>query len=133
MKCIFCSIIKNKEHSFKVWENRDFLLLLVPEPINPGHIILIPKKHVDYVFDAKESLYSQMFKIAKKISVILKKITLANRIGLAIEGFGVPHVHIHLVPVNKGNELNPLRAKKVSEKKLRQMQIEFFQQFKKLR
>ena len=133
MECIFCEIIEGSKKSFKVWENRDFLLLLVPEQINPGHVILIAKKHVDYIFDIKEPLYSRIFKTAKKISLILKNITKAKRIGVAIEGFGVRHIHIHLVPVNKGNELNPERAKTVSRKRLQEMQIEFFKQFKKLK
>lgn len=133
MECIFCEIIEGRKKSFKVWENRDFLLLLVPEQINPGHVILITKKHVDYIFDIKEPLYSRIFKTAKKVSLILKNITEAKRIGVAIEGFGVRHIHIHLVPVNKGNELNPERAKKISTKRLQEMQIEFSKQFKKLK
>jgi len=133
MECIFCEIIEGSKKSFKVWENRDFLLLLVPEQINPGHVILIAKKHIDYIFDIKEPLYSRIFKTAKKISLILKNITKAKRIGVAIEGFGVRHIHIHLVPVNEGNELNPERAKKISTKRLQEMQIEFSKQFKKLK
>ncbi len=133
MECLFCNIIRGKEKSFKVWENRDFILLLLPEQINIGHVILIPKKHTDYIFNVKEPLYSQIFRTAKKVSLVLKRITSAERIGLAIEGFGIRHVHIHLVPVNKGNELNPLKAKKVPEKQLQQMQIEFSRQFKELK
>jgi len=88
MTCIFCNIIKGKQRSLKVWENRDFILLLVPQPINPGHIILITKKHIDYIFDLKEPLYSEIFRTAKKISFILRKLSQAKRIGLAIDGFG---------------------------------------------
>jgi len=133
MKCIFCNIIKGKQKSFKVWENRDFILLLVPQPINTGHIILITKKHIDYIFDLKEPLYSEIFRTAKKISFILKKLSQAKRIGLAIEGFGVRHIHIHLVPVNKGNELNPLRAKRMPDDELQKMQVQFTKKFKKLK
>jgi len=133
MKCIFCEIIEGKKESFKVWENHNFILLLVPEPINLGHIILITKKHINYIFDLKEPLYSEIFRTAKKISSILKKISKARRIGLAIEGFGVSHVHIHLVPVNKGNELNPLRAKRMSGNELLKTQISFLKKFKKLK
>jgi histidine triad (HIT) family protein len=132
MECVFCEVINGRKKSFKVWENRDFLLLLVPEQINPGHVILITKKHIDYIFDIDEPLYSRIFKTAKKISLILKEITKAKRIGVAIEGFGVRHMHVHLVPVNKGNELNPERAKKIPAERLQKMQIEFTKHFKKL-
>ena len=108
-------------------------MLLVPQPINPGHIILITKKHIDYIFDLKEPLYSEIFRTAKKISFILKKLSQAKRIGLAIEGFGVRHIHIHLVPVNKGNELNPLRAKRMPDDELQKMQVQFAKEFKKLK
>ncbi|MEI7777571.1 MAG: hypothetical protein WCI52_03095 [bacterium] len=60
--------------------------------------------------------------MTKKLAEPLKKVTSASRIGLAIEGFGVPHAHMHLVPVNNGNELNPERARRVSESELMEMQ-----------
>lgn len=119
--------------AFKVWENRDFILLLDIKPINPGHVILIPKRHVEDVLSISEPLYGRMFQTAKKVARVLQKVTSAKRIGLAIEGFGVPHAHIHLVPVNKANELNPLRAKKIGQKELRDTQVDFISQFKGLR
>ncbi len=122
MRCLFCDIIMEKTEAFKVWEDRNFLLLLDINPINPGHVILVTKKHVADVFDLREPLFAKTFRTAKTIAHKLRKVTGAKRIGLAIEGFGVPHVHLHLVPVNKGNELNPLRAKRASRKSLQIMQ-----------
>ena len=122
MRCLFCDIINGKTEALKVWEDRDLLLLLDINPINPGHVILITKKHAEDVFELREPLYIKTFRTAKRIAHQLRKISGAKRIGLAIEGFGVPHIHLHLVPVNKGNELNPLRAKSVSKKTLQAMQ-----------
>lgn len=122
MRCLFCNIIQGKTEAFKVWEDRNFLLLLDINPINPGHVILITKKHTADVFDLREPLFTKTFQTAKTVAHKLRKVTGAKRIGLAIEGFGVPHVHLHLVPVNKGNELNPLRAKRASKKSLQVMQ-----------
>ncbi len=133
MNCKFCDIIKNKTKAFKVWENHDFILLLDINPVNPGHLLLIPKKHVNNAFSLQEPLYSRMFKMTKKIAIKLQKITKARRIGLAIEGFGVPHVHIHLVPVNKSGELSPQRAERAPQKDLKKMQDKFIQYFKKLK
>lgn len=118
MDCPFCSIVKGKIPAQKVWENQDFILFLVREPINKGHVLLCPKKHVENVFDLLQPLYTKLFLTAKKIAPILKELTKAKRIGVAIEGFGVPHVHVHLVPVNKGNDLNPLRARRASARTL---------------
>lgn len=122
MDCIFCKIINNKIDHFKVWENKKFLAFLDRMPINPGHILLIPKKHQEEIFDLENNLYIEIFKIVKKISKPLKLVTKAKRVGIAVEGLGVPHAHIHLVPIYNGNELNPERAKKATEDELKQMQ-----------
>lgn len=123
MQCLFCDIINNKKPALKVWENDKFLVILDIRPINPGHLLLIPKEHVGEAFEISEPLFSELFQTAKKIATPLKKAVSAARIGLAIEGFSVPHVHLHLVPVNNGNELNPERAKEVSENELKKIQI----------
>jgi len=122
MQCLFCDIANNKAPSFKIWENEYFFVFLDIMPINPGHLLLIPKKHFEEVYDFPEELYRDLFKTVKTIAGKLKEATKAKRIGIAIEGFGIPHAHIHLVPVNKGNELNPERAKKATESELQEMQ-----------
>jgi histidine triad (HIT) family protein len=120
-KCTICRIIRGEIPSYKIFENKDFIAFLDINPINPGHLVVSPKKHIDYVFDLSEPIYSKIFKLAQKLSKPLKKITKAKRIGLAIEGFGISHVHLHLVPVNAGNELNPERAVKGNLKELELM------------
>ncbi len=107
--CIFCQIIEGIEPAHKIWESDDFLAFLSLHPGNPGHTCLIPKTHVDYVFDLDEPLYSGIFQLAKQLSEPLKKATEAKRIGIAIEGFSVPHVHLHLVPLYNVAELDPHR------------------------
>ncbi len=129
MKCIFCKIIKDDKQDRKVWQNKDFLLLLDIKPINPGHLLLIPKKHFSDIFGLPKPLYNKLVLLVKKFVPILKKASKAKRIGLAIEGFGVNHAHVHIVPVNKGNELNPLRAKKVTAKALELKQKSFLKFF----
>ena len=122
MNCLFCKIINKEISSFNVWENNKFLAFLDVNPINPGHILLIPKNHQEEIFDLEDSLYSDIFLTAKKLAGPLKGATKARIVGIAVEGLGVSHVHIHLVPINNGNELNPERAKKASEEDLIMMQ-----------
>ena len=119
--CLFCKIIKGEIPSYKIWEDENFFAFLDINPINPGHTILVLKKHLDYIFDLEESLYLEIFKTVKKLSEPLKRAVGAKRIALAIEGFLVPHAHIHLVPVNKVNDLDPNRAKKASPEELSEM------------
>ncbi len=133
MKCPFCDIIKRQRAAFKVWENREFVLLLDIKPINAGHLLLIPKQHDDDIFQRSPAQVTRTFLIIRKIIPIVRRITHAKRVGIAIEGFGVPHAHIHLVPVNKGNELNPLRARRASRKSLLLLQTRLVRSFRNLR
>ena len=109
--CLFCKIIKGEIPCHKVYENEKFLAFLDINPINEGHTLIIPKKHSEYVFDLSDKEYSELFLEAKNIAKYLKKATNAKRIGIIVEGFAVPHTHIHLVPLTQGNQLNPLMAK----------------------
>jgi len=116
--CIFCKMRDGKFPVDKLWEDEKFFSFLDIHPINPGHVLLIPKKHLDYLFDLNDNEYKELMTKAKEIAIILKKKLKPKRVGMAVEGFGVPHVHIHLVPLNKGNELNPERAKPMDSKEL---------------
>jgi histidine triad (HIT) family protein len=119
-ECIFCKIANKEISSYLIWENDRFFAFLDRNPVNPGHILIVPKEHIEYIFDMEEPLYSEIFQI-KNLSMPLRKATNAKRIGIAIEGFGVNHLHLHLIPVNSGNELDPNRAQKASDDDLAQM------------
>jgi histidine triad (HIT) family protein len=119
--CIFCKIVEGVEPAHKIWESEHFLAFLSIHPCNPGHVCLIPKAHIDCVFDLDEPLYSKIFQASKQISEPLKKATSAKRIGIAVEGFSVPHVHIHLVPLFNVAELDPHRHIKQNAEELAKM------------
>lgn len=119
--CIFCKIVAAVEPAHKIWESDEFLAFLSIHPCNPGHTCLIPKLHVDYVFDLEEPLYSKMFQAAQQLSRPIKAATNAIRVGVAIEGFSVPHVHVHLVPLYHVAELDPHRHIKQDQEELAEM------------
>lgn len=102
-ECVFCNIISGKVSAHKLWEDKDFYAFLDHKPINPGHTLLIPKKHAEYIFELEEPLYGRIFKNARKLAKPLREAMRSQRIGVLIEGFGVAHLHIHLVPINKGD------------------------------
>ena len=102
-ECVFCNIVSGKLAAPKIWEDKDFYAFLDHKPINPGHTLLIPKKHAEYIFDLEEPLYGRIFKSAKKLANPLRDAMQSQRIGVLVEGFGVAHLHIHLVPINKGD------------------------------
>lgn len=119
--CIFCKIAKGEIPSTKLWEDERFFAFLDINPINPGHALVIPKKHEDNVFDLDEETYSGLFLTAKRLSEPIQKAVGSKRVGVIIEGFLVHHAHVHLVPINSGNELDPSRAKKASPEELEEI------------
>lgn len=109
-QCSFCQIVKGEMFSYPVYQDSEFLAFLDIRPINPGHLLIIPKQHCQDVFELPPDTYKKLFELAHKLAKPLQKATGAKRIGMAVEGFGVNHAHVHLVPVNGGGELDPRRA-----------------------
>ena len=132
MPCVFCEIVAGRIPAQIVWEDRDHLLMLDIRPIAPGHLLLIPRKHTEDLFLLPERDYTRLFKAARALAPTLRRATRAKRIGLVVEGFGVPHVHVHLVPVNGPGELDPTRAKPATEATLRALQRRLAPRFKRL-
>ena len=130
--CIFCKIARGEIDAEKIYEDEKFFAFLDVKPVNPGHALLIPKKHIDNIFDIEEPLYSEFFQAAKKLSQPIKNAVDSRRVGISIEGFGVPHAHIHLVPINKGYELDPNRAKPATPEELKKVAEKIKLEIKKL-
>lgn len=118
---IFEKIISREIPAYIVWEDEKYIAFLDIKPINPGHTLLVPKKLVGDFLDMSDGEYSNLFLAAKKFAVRLRTATNAKRIGIVVEGFGVEHVHIHLVPINAINELDHSRAYDASQQELEEM------------
>ena len=103
---IFTKIIKGEISCFKVLENEDFIAFLDVNPVNKGHTLVVPKLQIDYVYDLPEDIFSKLFIFSKKVSQMLKNSFSCNRIGISIVGLEVPHAHIHLIPINKIEDMN---------------------------
>ena len=106
MPSIFTKIINNEIPSYKIVENDHFLALLDAFPLAYGHVLVVPKKEIDYIFDLSSQEYSELWKFAKKVANAMDKVLLCERIGVAVIGLEVPHVHIHLVPINGVSDIN---------------------------
>ncbi len=119
--CIFCKIANGEIPSIKIWENENFFAFLDSHPIKFGHTLLIPKKHIDYVFDLNDDEYTELMLNVKEVAKQLKTKLNSKKIGLIIEGFVVPHAHIHLVPINGLSELNPEVRLDVKTKELNEI------------
>ena len=106
MASIFSKIVAGEIPAYKVAENENFLAFLDVNPLVKGHVLVIPKKEVDYIFDLEDDLYLGLHAFLKKVALGLKKAVPCIRIGVAVIGLEVPHVHIHLVPMNAIDDLN---------------------------
>jgi histidine triad (HIT) family protein len=115
MTCVFCRIARREAPARIVWEDDRFLAFLDARPIAPGHLLLIPREHVDYLFDLDDDLYAPLFARLKSLEGPLRQAMGSDRIGIAIEGYGVAHAHVHLVPINGRLELDPNRHAVLTE------------------
>jgi histidine triad (HIT) family protein len=106
MSSIFSKIIAGDIPAYKVAENSDFLAFLDIAPLAEGHLLVIPKKEVDKLFDLDDETYTRLMLFAKTIAIAMKKAIPCNRIGLTVIGLEVPHAHVHLIPINGVNDMN---------------------------
>lgn len=103
--CPFCRIVAGTLSTFKLWEDKNHLVFLDHKPISPGHTLIIPKLHYPYLFDMPEKGYEQLMSLSRRMAAPIRSAMAAKRVGVLVEGFGVDHCHVHLVPINGGNEL----------------------------
>ena len=106
MSSIFSKIVSGEIPSYKVCEDEKFLAFLDVNPLVKGHVLVIPKFEVDYIFDLSDELYSGLHLFAKKVAIGMKKAIKCERIGVTVIGLEVPHAHIHLIPINGINDMN---------------------------
>lgn len=106
MESIFSKIVAGQIPCYKVAENDSFLAFLDISPLAKGHVLVIPKVQVDYIFDLDEETFTQLHLFAKSVAIAMKKAITCNRIGVTVIGLEVPHAHIHLIPINEVNDMN---------------------------
>src|ERR1700744_788346 len=111
MSTIFSKIVSGEIPSYKVAESVEFLAFLDVSPLAEGHVLVIPKKEVDYIFDLDDETYTGLQLFAKIVAEGLKEAIPCKRIGVAVIGLEVPHVHIHLIPMNRVDDMNFARPK----------------------
>lgn len=116
MASIFTKIVKGDIPAFKVAEDENYLAFLDIFPVVKGHVLVIPKKEVDYLFDLDDKLYLGLQLFAKKVATGLKKAISCEKVGVLVLGLEVPHAHIHLIPMqNEGDVLNFSNKKKFTQ------------------
>ena len=108
---IFSKIISGEIPSYKIKEDEKFLAFLDVFPLVKGHVLVVPKKEVDKLFDLDDALLAAMLVFAKPIAKAIEKTFDCKRCGITAIGLEVPHAHLHLMPINTADDLNFTRPK----------------------
>lgn len=122
MASIFSKIVNGEIPCYKIAETENCLAFLDVNPLVEGHVLVVPKKEVDYIFDLDDAVLCEMHLLSKQVAKAIKKIIHCKRIGVAVVGLEVPHAHIHLVPLNTIGDINFSRPKmKISNAELEEV------------
>jgi len=106
MSSIFSKIIAGEIPCHKVAENDQFLAFLDIMPLKEGHVLVIPKVEVDFIFDMEDDLLGEMMVFAKKVAQQMKRALPCKKIGVTVIGLEVPHAHIHLIPIDSVTDMD---------------------------
>ena len=111
MASVFSKIISGEIPAHTVAETMEYLAFLDIQPLTRGHVLVIPKTEVDYIFDLDDETYAGLWIFARIVAAGIKKAIPCKKVGVAVIGLEVPHTHIHLIPMNRVDDLNFSRPK----------------------
>ena len=105
MATIFSKIIAGDIPCYKVAEDDQFFAFLDINPLVKGHVLVVPKQELDYIFDLNDEVLAGMHLFAKTVATAIAEVIPCKRVGVAVMGLEVPHAHIHLIPINKESDM----------------------------
>jgi histidine triad (HIT) family protein len=111
MSTIFSKIVSGEIPAYIVAETNDYLAFMDVFPIAPGHVLVIPKKETDYIFDVEDEAYIGLWLFAKIIAQAIKNVYPCKRVGVSVVGLEVAHAHIHLIPINEVSDMDFTKEK----------------------
>ena len=129
MSSIFTKIINGKIPCFKIAENENCYAFLDINPNSKGHTLCVLKKEVDKIFDLSENDYIELMRFSRRVALAIKKVVPCNRIGLSVIGLEVPHVHVHLIPLNKMSDAKFIKKVKFSNDQFENLAFEINKNF----
>ncbi len=118
---VFTKIISGEIPSFKVAEDDNFYAFLDINPNAKGHTLVVPKKEVDKLFDLDEETYTKLFAFSRKVAKAIEKAIPCKRVGLSVIGLEVPHVHVHLIPLNEMADIQFNKKEKFTNQEMQEI------------
>lgn len=119
--CIFCKIVAGDIPAYKVYEDENFFGFLTIKPQTKGHTLLIPKNHFEEILVTPDEISQELFKTGKELAKKMKKVFNPDKMAFLLAGQGVPHLHLHLIPMNQESDLNPEKAEFVEKEILEEV------------
>ncbi len=119
MSTIFTKIINGEIPSYKVAENEDFIAFFDINPNAKGHTLCVPKQEVNKLFDLDEETYTNLMSFSRKVALALREVVDCKRIGMSVVGLEVPHVHVHLIPINAMRDMTFQHKVKMTEEEFK--------------
>ncbi len=129
MSGIFSKIIKGEIPSYKVAEDESFYAFLDIRPLQKGHVLVVPKIEVDYIFDLDDQTLSGLILFSKRVAKAIEAVIPCERIGVAVIGLEVPHCHVHLAPINSIGDLDFSRVKEIPAEEMQAIATAISAQF----
>ena len=111
---IFTKIVLGEIPCYKIGEDKNYLAFLDIKPNTKGHTLVIPKKEVNKIFDLDKQTYSELMNFSYRVAKALEKTISCERIGMSVIGLEVPHVHVHLLPINKMADMQFVEKEKMT-------------------
>jgi histidine triad (HIT) family protein len=118
MATIFTKIINGEIPCYKVAEDENYFAFLDINPVQKGHVLVVPKIEEDYIFRLKDDVLAGLILFSKKVALAIEKSVPCTRVAVAVIGLEVSHVHIHLIPIQKESDLNFASKKEIASEEM---------------
>ena len=121
MSSIFTKIVNGEIPCYKIAEDENYLAFLDVNPNAKGHTLCIPKQEINKIFDMEEAYYLGLMKFSRQVAKAIEKSIDCKRIGMAVVGLEVPHVHVHLIPLNDMDDMRFQRKTSLSSEEFQKL------------
>lgn len=118
---VFTKIINGEIPCYKVAEDDEFIAFFDINPNAKGHTLCVPKQEISYIFDMDDDHYLRLMTFSKRVAKALEKVVPCERIGVAVVGLEVPHVHVHLIPISKMKEMTFQHKVKLTDEEFKEL------------